>query len=180
MSSFNSTELHDLIARVRQGDDEAFSRLVSLYSPMMNKVARSMSLDTEEVFSESCMARYKAALSFDTEQREVSFGLYAQICVTRRLCDLLRSHRSEEPVSDLDVEEIAVDGGILSSLERRELMDKLKKSARRVLSDYELRVLRLWLDGRGASDIAAELSTTVKSVENAKARILKKLRSTMS
>ena len=180
MSSFNSAECFYLLVRTRRGDDEAFSRLVGLYSPMMNKVARSMSLDTDEVFSESCMALFKAALSFDMEQREVTFGLYAQICVTRRLTDLLRSRGGDELISGFDVDEIAVDGGILSSLERRELVDNLRLSARRVLSDYELRVLSLWLDGRSAADIAAELSATVKSVENAKARILKKLRNTMS
>ena len=139
-----------------------------------------MSLDTEEVFSECCIALYRAALSFRLEQSEVTFGLYAQICVTRRLCDLLRSGGGVEVVSDLDVDEIAVDGGIVSSLETRELMDKLRSSARSVLSAYELRVLGLWLEGCGVSDIAERLSVTAKSVENAKSRILKKLRDSMS
>ena len=180
MGSFNSAELYSLILRVREGDDESFSRLADLYTPMMNKVARSMSLDAEEVFSESCMALYKAAKSFDMEQREVTFGLFAQICVTRRVCDLLRSDSGSELVSDFDVDEIAVDGGILSSLERREVMENLRTSARRVLSDYELKVLSLWLEGCSAVDIGRQLSVGVKSVENAKARILKKLRSSLS
>ena len=180
MSSFDSAECRDLIFRTREGDNEAFSRLVSLYTPMMNKVVRSTSLEADEVFSECCIALYRAAISFDTEQSDVTFGLYAQICVTHRVRDLLRSRRGVEIVSDLDVDDIAVDGGIVSSLERRELMDNLRVSARRVLSDYELRVLGLWLEGVGASDIAERLSRTVKSVENTKARILKKLRATMS
>ena len=180
MSSFDTADCRELIRRTREGCNEAFSALVDLYTPMMKNAARLMSFDVDDVFSECCVTLYKAALSFDTEQSDVTFGLYAQICVTRRLCDLLRSRRGDELVTDLDVDAIAVDGGIVASLERRELMDNLRESARRVLSDYELRVLGLWLEGCGAYDIADRLSTTVKSVENAKSRILKKLRDTMS
>ena len=169
-----------LISSFRAGNESAFDSLVELYTPMMKRVALSMSLDFDETFSDACIAFYRAAQTYDLSQSEVSFGLYAQICVTRKLCDVIRRCAGEEIVSDLDVDAIAVDSGIVSRLVRREELHELRNNARRVLSDYEFRVLVLWLGGDETADIALALDTTPKSVDNAKARILKKLRRSMS
>ena len=61
-------------------------------------------------------------------------------------------------------------------LEEREMFNRILTSAKDVLSDYEYRVLMLHIQGYKTADIAASLSKSAKSVDNAKARLFKRLR----
>ncbi len=166
-----------LITRLRGGDGASFDELVTLYTPMLESVAHKFSLDFDEVFSEACMALYRAAMSYDLEQSEVTFGLYAKVCVNNSLCDYLRRERTDDRVDDdADIERVAAGGDLLADLVRKEERERFRADARKLLSEYEYSVLIKWLVGDKTADIAAALSTSAKSVDNAKARILKKLR----
>lgn len=170
-------DIISLINKTRMGDDNAFSEIVSLYSPMMQNIAHRYSLDYEEAFSELCMALFRAVESYRLGQGDVTFGLYAKICVVRAVADILR--RRENDISlmqDLDVEAIAVESDIEVDLIRREENEAFRRDARELLSEYEYTVLLKWLAGDKTSDIAESLSVSAKSVDNAKARIQKKLR----
>ncbi|MBR2343354.1 MAG: hypothetical protein IKA64_03780 [Clostridia bacterium] len=83
------------------------------------------------------------------------------------------------PVSSLDVDDIATADGTLSRLVYAEESAALRRRARECLSELEYRVLLLWLRGDKTSQIARELETEAKSVDNAKSRILKKLRAAL-
>lgn len=178
MNDTKDFRLRDLILRCRANDDDAFTELVELYTPMLQSVIHKLSRERDELFSEACLGLYKAAKSFDLEQSGVTFGLYARICVTRRLLDVIRrdSAAAESLSCDVDVEEIAVSDNIVSRLLSREESESLHSWARGLLSDYEYKVFRMWAHGDSAADISTELSTDTKSVENAKLRIKKKLR----
>ncbi len=177
MENKDTNELIELILRCKTNDDDAFSVLVGLYTPMINSTVSSLSLSVSEYFSEACIALYKAVMSYDLSQNEVTFGLYASICVKHRLLDVIRKMDRQGNIdSDFDVDSIAVSGGIVSRLLRMEESESVRAQARELLSDYEYSVFGLWLGGNAASFIAKELATDVKSVENAKARIIKKLR----
>ena len=181
MDFLSNSETVGLIMRCRQGDNDAFESLVTHYKPMLHNMIRRASLGVDEYFSEACMGLYKAALSYNVEQNEVTFGLYASICISRRLCDVVRKEGSEEGhiELDIDVDSIAASDGIVSRLERKEESEALRARAEELLSDYEYQVFLLWMAGHGAADIAERLGADVKSVENAKSRILKKLRDGM-
>ena len=166
-----------LILKIRSGDDNAFSELVTLYTPMMQSVASKYRLDYDECFSDLCMALYRAVESYDIEQSEVTFGLFAKICIVRSVSDMLRRDRTEPVVeSDADVDAIAVDGSVESDLIKKEEREAVRRDARLLLSEYEYGVLLRWLAGDKTADIAESLGVSAKSVDNAKARIQKKLR----
>ena len=179
MNNSDNSRLHSLILSCRMGDDNAFSELVSDYTPMLKSEISKLSLSYDEHFSDACAALYKAALKFDLEQEGVTFGLYAEICVRRRLIDVMNKEKavSNALCSDIDVDNIAVSDGIVSRLLYKEEHESFNARVRELLSEYEYSVFRLWLSGLKVSDIAVRLSQDAKSVENAKARILKKLRS---
>ena len=65
---------------------------------------------------------------------------------------------------------------LLAELAVKETLEFLLKSARRMLSDYEYSVLMYHIRGYRTADIAKRLSRTAKSIDNAKARIFKRLR----
>ena len=83
-------------------------------------------------------------------------------------------------LGDVDVDSIAVEDRSLSALLMREESESIRTQAREILSDYEYRVFGLWLLGLSASDIAREIGTDAKSIENAKARMMKKLRASLN
>ena len=179
MKSQKNEDIRNLILECRNRDDEAFSRLVSLYTPMMHKVISSFSLSPsalDECFAEACVALHSAVLHYDLEQCDVTFGLYARICVHHRLVDFLRSAPPAVGVEEYEDESVGDTESIEKSIVERETVELLMKSARTLLSDYEYRVLILHMQGYKTSDIARLVGKDAKSVDNAKSRLFRRLR----
>ena len=132
--------------------------------------------DTDELFAEGCVALHIAAQRYDLQQEEVTFGLYARICVRNRILDMLRRADNEQTVSELDVEQMTDEDSVEDRLADREIFDRLLVSARNLLSDYEYHVLLLHIQGYKTSAIAAMLDRSAKSVDNAKFRLFRRLR----
>ena len=172
------SKINDLIIAVRAGSDSAFSTLAEQYSPMISGLVGRFSgtpgLTEGEIRSDALAALLRAAFSYDVTQVNVSFGLYARICVYNALVDLTKKGRVD--VGQIDIERVAVSSGIQFRLEKEESISALKALARQVLSEYEHQVFSLTLAGYKPADIAKELKKSVKSVDNAKARMLKALR----
>ena len=180
MNSYENADVITLILRCRDHDDEAFDELVRRYTPMMRKVVCGFSgsaCDSGELFSEACVALHTAALRYDVEQSKVTFGLYARICVRNRVVDTVRHFEQSSSISDCDIEDMPDEDSLQSELERRERVDGILGSARQLLSDYEYKVLILHIQGYKTAAISKMLSRSAKSVDNAKARLFRRLRS---
>lgn len=172
-------DLMELIAKVKEGDDDAFAILVEQYRPMFNSVLKSYDLDERDAFSELCFAFHKSVLKYELDLG-TTFGLYAKICLQNKARDLLRRRESAFSYildSDVDVENIAVSGGVQSILEHRERSAYFLSVAKKVLSKMELEVYRYWMLGYKTAEIASALGITAKKVDNTKNRMWKKLRS---
>ena len=167
-----------LIRDMRAGKEEAFSELLSMYTPMLKSVLSKYTSSSDEYFSDASMALYKAALSFDLSQDSVTFGLYAKICVTHRVLDLLKQIGKDdrELLSESDVDTIAVSDGTLQRLVREEELTRLCALSHSILSELEYNVFLQWLHGERTADIASQLGITLKACENAKSRVITKLR----
>lgn len=181
MGTSQNMELNNLILAVRDRDDDAFAELVRRYTPMMNKVISGFTrskVRIEEAFAESCVRLYRAALSYDVSRTDVTFGLYAQICIYHRMCDLVGKDLTDSAVlaDDFDVDMLSVANAIEQSLVGREVMRHSLAKAREILSEYEYKVFVLYLNGYATSEIAKKLGKTAKSVDNAKARLFRHLR----
>ncbi|MBQ8320839.1 MAG: sigma-70 family RNA polymerase sigma factor [Clostridia bacterium] len=168
-----------LISECRERSDVAFAELVRRYTPLIRKVISGFKLDCvddDELFSEACVALHQAVMSYDVSQSDVTFGLYARVCIHRRMIDLQRRRRSRPDV--LDLNEDVTEGGSSpeATLVARERFESIITNARSVLSDYEYSVLILHIQGYQTAAIAKQLSRTPKSVDNAKARLFRRLR----
>ena len=179
MNLYESLDLKELILKCRERDDVAFSELVRRYKPMINKLISAFSLDSfsfDEAFSEACVALHKAALSYDFMKNEVTFGLYARICIKRRLYDIFSKNRESFIAEDVEIESLSSAVNVESMLLFREKVQRYISTAREILSDYEYRIFMLYIQGYDTAAMCKELSRDKKSVENAKARMLKNLR----
>lgn len=175
--------IDSLITSARAGDESAFEALLESYKPMIDGLIRRFSLDERDAYSEACMSFYRAVFSYELGQSDVTFGLYAKICVERCLIDMERRDgkvASHYVDGEVDVDKIAVSGGIQSMLEHREQTAYFLSVAKGALSDFEFEVYRYWMLGYKTSDIASLLGVTAKAVDNAKNRMWKKLRERLS
>jgi RNA polymerase sporulation-specific sigma factor len=180
MNNMEELEISKLILEVRQGNDDAFSALFLKYTPMIRKLVSGFSfvhIRRDEAFCEASVAFYKATLSYDLNQSSVTFGLYSRICVYRKLCDLSRKDNVRKEIfSDVDIETLSVPSHVEAKIIGNERMTAMLELSRSLLSEYEYEVFLLYFKGYTTADVAQLLQKTPKSIDNAKARLLKRLR----
>ena len=172
-------DITELLMLCRGRDEAAFSELLRRYTPMINNLVStyfSSPYDASEAFSEASLVLHRAAISYDLEQNEVSFGLYAHVCIRNRLLDMLRASRREPTVCDVDIDSLAVGGGIEERLIMRETVSAYRQKAEKLLSEYEYKIFLCVLKGLKTAEIAKLLGKSAKSVDNAKARMWRILR----
>lgn len=174
-----NSDISKLVEGCKQGDDIAFSELVNRYTPLIYKLISESGIDfmvTEELFSESCVALHRAALGYNLDQDSVTFGVYAKTCIYHHLVDLKRRNRQQPEFLDCDVEEVVCEDNPDERLVARERLDSLFLYAKESLSDYEYSVLLYHIQGYKTAAIAERLGRSAKSVDNAKARVFRRLR----
>ena len=175
------------IARAKQGDADAFDTLLTQYGPLIEhrlQTARArrpdiLPEDEKDLRQEAHLAFYRALLSYNAEQQNVSFGLYAKICIENALISALRKLA---PIADLlDYEtmiSLPADREEDPSLRLREQEDyeALSRRIARSLSPFENRIWQRYIAGMTAPDIARLLGKDTRSIHNAIYRIRNKLR----
>ena len=171
----------DLINAVREGNENAFEALLEAYEPLIDAMSRSFantaedSESHEDLRQEACIALYKAVQTYDVTQNEISFGLYAKLCVRNRLVSYTRKLRRREPILPLE-ERIKAQEDVTQGVVAEEAYMELYRRIEAVLSPYENHVWWLYLSGQTTGAIAAQLGKDERSVQNAVYRIRKKLR----
>ena len=173
-------EITDLLHAIQRGSSGAFVRLKEMYAPLIEReVARyrgSLSdADLEDLRQGALVSLYRAALSF-REDRGVTFGLYAKICIVNGAADTLRYIGKRN--NDLPVEDLLAAEGLESSETPQERLIARENMARvrGVLSELEYRIFLLYMDGFSYAEIGAQVDKSAKAVDNALCRIKQKLR----
>ncbi len=188
-TTYKSKELHALLLRAKGGDQEAFTALLSRYTPLLDsrlqhvRTTHMTEQDMEDLRQEAYLSFYRALMHYHLEQTEVEFGLYAKICIDNGLYSAMRSmkHLSHAPVLPLDELEEPEDALTDPSeqLIEQEKFNALYAVIEATLSPLENRIWRLYMTGQTAPDIARTVGKDEKSVHNAIYRIRKKLRTTL-
>jgi len=187
----------DLVVAARAGDDVALATLLTRYRAFARMKARSYFLvgaDREDVVQEGMIGLYKAVRDFDSAL-ETSFRAFAELCVTRQMISAVKAatrHKhgplntyvsfSRPVAGDEEDERVLADvlpagnhadpAELVISAERiRALQDHVND----VLSDLEVEVLRLYVDGKSYVEIAEMLQRHTKAVDNALQRVKRKL-----
>lgn len=175
-----------LIDLVVSGDSNAFSALVEKYSPMLKKILSAYTTedmskeDIEDLGQEELIAFYRAVLNFDREQEDVEFGLYAKVCITNSMISYKRAMAKKSKESLIGDEEmnsiLDPDGEVSRMIEIRESERELGAQIEKSLSEYENEVWSYYVNGYSSRQIAQELNSNEKSIDNAIFRIRKKLK----
>ena len=184
MGTMLDMQLDELLDAVKNGSDadSAFTELVHRYEPMM--LSRVSAFFSDEYFrkegiQEAHIALHNAAITYDGKKCEgVTFGLYASVCVSNALRSLLRKINRENEHADCLEDETKIIGG--ADVERfvvtRDLCERVLRAAEDNLTELEYQVFKLQREGYPTREIAKKLSRSAKSIDNAKARISKRLK----
>jgi RNA polymerase sporulation-specific sigma factor len=151
---------------------------------MVRGIARGYFLvggDTDDLIQEGMIALYSSVGAYDfTSMR---FKSFAYLCVTRRILDAVKAsgRQKNRPLNnyvslfDMNVELPVSDP--LEEMIDRENREELFRKINGVLSDFEFRILALYMKGLSTSEICALTQKNEKSVDNALQRSKKKIQS---
>jgi RNA polymerase sporulation-specific sigma factor len=189
------------LARAAQCGSEdaaiAEATLLTRYRSFVRAKARSYFLvggDEQDVVQEGMIGLFKAIRDYDSAE-QMSFRGFAELCVTRQLITAVKSATrfkhgplntyvsfSRTVGDDDEGERVLAD--VLPASPQDDPAERLT-SAERVrdlqayvddaLSDLEVEVLRMYVEGRSYVEIAEILSRRTKSVDNALQRIKRKI-----
>lgn len=186
----------DVIALAKEGSGDATEYILRKYQGLVEAKAKSyflMGAEREDVIQEGMIGLFKAIRDFSMHEFG-GFRKFAALCVTRQIisavkCASRHKHHAlnayvpmEAPPPEADddgmLEEILSDEGENRPddiVVCRELQRRVTAEMNRSLSELEHDALREYLRGHSYRDIADELGTNVKQVDNALQRAKKKL-----
>lgn len=184
-----SPDILPLLTRAKEGDQTAFDTLLTQYTPLIEhrlSIARArrsdiLPEDEKDLRQEAHLAFYRALLGYNADQQEVSFGLYAKICIENALISALRKIRPAEETVDYDtLLTLPADSreDPTQRLREQEDYEALCHRIARALSPYESAIWQRYIAGMTAPDIARQMGKDTRSIHNAIYRIRNKLKNT--
>lgn len=189
-----------LIALYRKGENQAIELLVQRYKKFVRNRIRVnffVGADKEDLIQEGMIGLFKAICDYNPE-KEARFRSFATLCVTRQISTAFKAvsrqkhiplnrsislsvpiHKSsdeeDEGITLMDVLKNGVSPSPEEEVISKENVEDLNEYIIKALSNLEIEVLHLYMEGKNYKEIAKLLDKTPKSIDNALQRIKKKL-----
>jgi RNA polymerase sporulation-specific sigma factor len=186
----------EVVARAQRGDELASEFLLYKYRNLVRTKVKSYFLvgaEKEDLLQVGMIGLWQAIIDFRSD-RAISFPAFAKVCIQRHIITAIKTATRQKQMplnTSLSLESPSEDSGpdwnlsdilasddmldpeelVLQSEDTRQLHQKLLD----MLSDFEWRVLAGYQVGKSYREIATELHCKTKSVDNALARIKRKV-----
>lgn len=185
----------ELILRYKKGDNDVGEYVLNKYKPLVRKHANTMYLiggETEDLIQEGMIGLFKAMRDFDINKNRTFFS-FADLCISRQMYSAVEASNRKKhiPLNNyISFSQSDDDSGyrmedVLESDEnsvnpekiliQKEVISDFYKELRNNLSEFENKVLELYLEGENYVSIAQVLNKSPKSIDNALQRIRQKL-----
>ncbi len=175
----------ELVVRAQAGDKQATEELMLKYASIVRVRARGFFLiggETEDLIQEGMVGLYHAIGDYRFNKEDgLSFKNFAYLCVSRRIIDAVKASARKKSVplnnyvslfqSEWAVPVSSPEEEVIRSEDRREFLQKMSKE----LSDFEFRVIVMYMDGLSCAEICEATGKDGKSVDNAIQRSKRKL-----
>ena len=186
----------EIIALAKAGNLPALEYILNKYTNFVKSRARPyflMGADREDIIQEGMIGLYKAIRDFRSEKLS-SFRAFAEICITRQIITAIKTatrqkhvplnsyvslsrpvfdENSDKTLIDLIAENKCIDPEELFI--NKEDYRSMGVRITEILSEMELRILSLYLEGKSYQEMSQELGKQVKSIDNALQRVKRKL-----
>ncbi len=171
----------ELAALAKRGESGAAEELMLRYKDVVRKIARKFSFnllaEADDLVQEGMIGLYSAIGGFDGAGGR-KFRNFVYPCVVRRIYSYLRFVNRKKPEgerTEIDPESLSVGETPEELLLVDESEAEFRKRLMQELSDFEFRVVSMYLEGMSYARISEATGKTVKSIDNALARAKKKL-----
>ena len=178
----NSEEARDILY-------EKYKYIIDVYINIYKRVFYALNIDIEEVRQEANLAFSYAIYNFD-DSKEASLNTFITICVDRKIRAVIKKYETnknkafseslsfDSMVSDISVENIIGNDKYepLRNLESIDTIKYINNEVKTILSNGELEVYNLMVQGYDYIEIAVMLKKTPKQIDNAIQRIRFKLK----
>ena len=195
---YDNIKDEDLIEIIKSGDKLAFEYLLNKYKELVNiKVSKYyiVGAERDDIVQEGLIGLFKAIKSYKSDMKN-SFKSFANMCIERQLITAIKSsnrqkhmplnsylslnisaYDEEDGKSDtplIDIFNAALIEDPLDTITKKEYYKNIEDTIDKSLSDFEKKVLNKYINGKSYLEIAEDLDTPVKSIDNAIQRIRKK------
>ena len=195
---YDNIKDEDLIEIIKSGDKQAFEYLLTKYKELVNaKVSKYFIIGAErdDIVQEGLIGFFKAIKDYKPDMQN-SFKNFANMCIERQLITAIKTSNRQKHIplnsylslniSAYDEEEGESDTSLidifnndliedpLDTITKKEYYQNIEEAIDKSLSDFEKKVLNKYINGKSYVEIAEELDTPVKSIDNAIQRIRKK------
>lgn len=193
---YNDSEDNVSIAKIRNGDSQETNNLINKYTTFVYHKAKPFFMvgaEKEDIIQEGMIGLYKAIQNFDLN-KDISFKSFADLCIRRQIITAIKTSTRQKHLplnSYLSLNKSASDEDddrqIIELLETdtmpdpldtitiKETYNKIEKTMEKVLSPFEQKVYINYLNGYSYEQIAQNLGSHTKAVDNAIQRIKKKI-----
>ncbi len=193
--NFNTMSDEELISLIKSDNKDALNYLINKYKELVYmKVSKYFIIGAEkdDIYQEGMIGLYKAIKSFKADKHN-SFKTFANMCIERQLITAIKTSNRQKhmPLNSylslntstydedddktlLDVLNNKTMEDPLDTITKREYYKAVEDTIDKSLSDFEKQVLKKFIKGDSYVKIAEELSSPVKSIDNAIQRIRKK------
>jgi len=187
---------YEIVDRAQRGEESAAEYLLYKYRNLVRTKVKSYFLvgaEKEDLLQVGMIGLWQAIVDFRCE-RAISFPAFAKVCITRHIITAIKTATrqkqmplntslsletpSDDSSSDWNLSDILPGSGLFDPEEmvlRHEDTKILHETLQQVLSDFEWRVLSGYQLGKSYREIATDLHCKTKSVDNALARIKRKV-----
>ncbi len=191
----------ELIERYRAGDGEALDTLLVRYRGFTRMKAHSyfiVGADRDDIVQEGMIGLYKAIRDYEPD-REASFRSFAEVCITRQIITAIKAatrqkhaplnsyvplHAGSDANDDSgdlsDILPTVHQSDPLELLVASEEVESMRLCFAEVLSEFEIEVLHLYVEGKTYREIGETLGRHTKAIDNAVQRIKKKVELAMA
>ena len=185
----------NMVFRAKAGDEKSLNHILKKYRNFVRSKAKPFFIvgaDKEDILQEGMIGLFKAIRDYD-EEKTVSFRAFAELCVTRQIITAVKTATRQKhiplnsyislnkPMSEEDPDKTLMDmmkNSHISDPEQliisKEEMKLIEEKTKEMLSEFETRVLSLYLKGYSYNEISEKLCKHPKSVDNALQRIKRK------
>ena len=192
----NSSKDRNSIIKIRAGDSNELDNLIQRYQNFVYKKSAPYFLagaEKEDIVQEGMIGLYKAIKGFDLE-KDITFKYFADLCIKRQIITAIKTYNRQkhsplnsylslnkssdaddddrEIIEKLDIEIIP---DPLEKITIKETYKKIENKMAELLSPFEQQVYYSYLSGYSYAQIAKNLGSHPKAVDNAIQRIKKKV-----
>lgn len=194
--SYKSMRDEEIVEVAKEDNSVATEYLISKYKGFVKIRAKSyylMGADNDDIVQEGLIGLFKAIKDYDKDKL-TSFKVFAELCITRQIITAIKTATRQKhiplnsyislnkPIYEENSSSTLLD--IISGIKVTnpehiiiisEEIESMEKKTEEILSELELEVLMLYIEGMSYQEIAEKLDRHVKSIDNALQRAKRKL-----